>query len=73
MYNAPIEINSTYAFNIKNRDFKIKKYINYRVRSGVKKPNMQVVVPDLNQPDEIKEQMIEESPDKVYGENDIAG
>ena len=29
-YNVPIEINSKYAFNIKNRDFKIKKYINYR-------------------------------------------
>lgn len=29
-YNVPIDINSKYAFNIKNRDFKIKKYINYR-------------------------------------------
>ena len=29
-YNVPIEMNSKYAFNIKNRDFKIKKYINYR-------------------------------------------
>ena len=29
-FNGPIEMNSKYAFNIKNRDFKIKKYINYR-------------------------------------------
>ena len=29
-YNQAIEIKSKYAFNIKNRDFKIKKYINYR-------------------------------------------
>jgi hypothetical protein len=27
LYCAPIQINSKYAFNIKNRDFKIKKYI----------------------------------------------
>lgn len=31
-YNVPIEINSKYAFNIKNRDFKIKRYINYRAQ-----------------------------------------
>jgi len=30
IYNKPIILNSKYAFNIKNRDFKIKKYINYR-------------------------------------------
>jgi hypothetical protein len=30
IYNKPIVLNSKYAFNIKNRDFKIKKYINYR-------------------------------------------
>ena len=29
LYNQPIRINSKYAFNIKNRDFKIKKYMNY--------------------------------------------
>ena len=29
-YCQPIDINSKYAFNIKNLDFKIKKYINYR-------------------------------------------
>ena len=29
LYNQPIKINSKYAFNIKNRDFKIKKYMNY--------------------------------------------
>ena len=26
-YLTPLEINSTYAFNIKGRDFRIKKYI----------------------------------------------
>ena len=27
---APVEIHSKYAFNIKSRDFKIKKYINHK-------------------------------------------
>ena len=29
-YLQPVTINSKYAFNIKNRDFKIKKHINYK-------------------------------------------
>ena len=40
IYNKPIVLNSKYAFNIKNRDFKIKKYINYRATDLVPQTNI---------------------------------
>ena len=36
-YLQPVTINSKYAFNIKNRDFKIKKYINHKAQTSTTK------------------------------------